>query len=61
MYYREAKCAILVYDVSVRDSFQHVLRWVEVCTNGLSSFFRLNVFLSFSPADVLPLSSNFAF
>lgn len=29
MYYRNSKSAILIYDVSAADSFQHVVRWVE--------------------------------
>ena len=31
-YYKNSVCAILVYDISNRESFEHISNWVEDCT-----------------------------
>ena len=32
-YYKNSVCAIIVYDISKRDSFNHVENWIEDCKN----------------------------
>ena len=31
-YYKNSVCAILVYDISSRESFEHISNWIEDCT-----------------------------
>ena len=32
-YYKNSVCALVVYDISSRDSFEHVTSWIEDCKN----------------------------
>ena len=32
-YYKNSVCALVVYDISSRDSFEHVTTWIEDCKN----------------------------